>query len=95
MTVTLSLPHESSISRMITHANAALTLLLESTAEKRGGSAALPMTRQQRLRRVALLCCHFTRNLAYYRSGWSSGQLLPSSEFLGNGQWKLPRPVRA
>ncbi len=26
------------------------------------------MTRNQRLRRVALLCIHFTRNLAYYRA---------------------------
>lgn len=28
------------------------------------------MTREQRLRRVALLCCHCLRNLAYYRVGW-------------------------
>jgi hypothetical protein len=28
------------------------------------------VTRDQRIRRVALLCCHFTRNLAYFRAGW-------------------------
>jgi len=28
----------------------------------------MPMTRKQRLRRVALLCIHFTRNLAFYRA---------------------------
>jgi hypothetical protein len=27
------------------------------------------LTRRERLRRVVLLCCHFTRNLAYYRAG--------------------------
>lgn len=28
------------------------------------------MNRISRLRRVALLCCHFSRNCAYYRAGW-------------------------
>lgn len=32
------------------------------------------MTRDERIRRAALLCCHFTRNLAYYRVQW---ELLP------------------
>lgn len=27
------------------------------------------LTKRERLRRVILLCCHFTRNLAYYRAG--------------------------
>jgi len=27
-------------------------------------------TERDRIRRVALLCCHFLRNLAYYRAGW-------------------------
>ena len=27
-------------------------------------------------RRAALLCCHFTRNLAYYRAGWEEGQFI-------------------
>ena len=26
------------------------------------------MTREQRLRRCLLVCCHFARNLAYYRA---------------------------
>lgn len=29
-----------------------------------------PLTREERLRRVALVCCHFLRNLAFYRAGW-------------------------
>ena len=28
------------------------------------------MTPDQRVRRVALLCCHLARNLAYFRAGW-------------------------
>jgi len=36
------------------------------------------LTKDQRIRRVALLCCHFTRNLAYFRSGWT--ELKPKEE---------------
>ncbi len=36
------------------------------------------MTTDQRIRRVALLCCHFTRNLAYFRAGWT--ELKPRRE---------------
>jgi hypothetical protein len=40
------------------------------------------MDRQKRLRRVALLCCHFIRNLAYYDAGRDEGHLvIPASEF--------------
>ncbi|MGA7749305.1 MAG: hypothetical protein WCA63_04090 [Gallionella sp.] len=40
------------------------------------------MDRQKRLRRVALLCCHFMRNLAYYRAGWNGNHFsIPASEF--------------
>lgn len=28
------------------------------------------MDREKRLRRVLLICAHFTRNMAYYRAGW-------------------------
>jgi hypothetical protein len=31
---------------------------------------AKPMTKDQRVRRAALLCCHLTRNLAYFKAGW-------------------------
>ena len=31
------------------------------------------MTRRERLRRVAILCCTCTRNIAYYRAGWHNG----------------------
>jgi hypothetical protein len=34
-----------------------------------------------RLRNSALLCAHFTRNLAYYRAGWNGRQILcPQTE---------------
>lgn len=29
-----------------------------------------PFTERDRVRRAAILCCHFLRNLAYYRAGW-------------------------
>ena len=41
----------------------------------------LRMTRIKRLRRVALLCCHFGRNLAYYRAGWFGATLVHDSDF--------------
>jgi hypothetical protein len=37
------------------------------------------MTRQERLRRVALVCSHCTRNLAYYRAGWAGKNLVTAS----------------
>lgn len=39
------------------------------------------MTRRQRLRRVALLCAHFVRNLAYYRAGGVGKKLKRKTEF--------------
>ncbi|MFA6969953.1 MAG: hypothetical protein WC208_01005 [Gallionella sp.] len=40
------------------------------------------MDRQKRLKRVALLCCHFIRNLAYYDAGRNEGRfVIPASEF--------------
>lgn len=39
------------------------------------------MNREKRLRRVALLCCHFARNCAYYRAGWEGNQTKASNEF--------------
>ena len=46
------------------------------------------MTKDQRIRRAALLCCHLTRNLAYFKAGWSELQPKREGEFwitvLGN-----------
>src|SRR5450830_84239 len=46
------------------------------------------MTKDQRVRRAALLCCHLTRNLAYYHAVWSEFQPKHEGEFwitvLGN-----------
>ena len=39
------------------------------------------MTRNQRARRVAKLCCHCARNAAYYRSGWRNRKILVSDDF--------------
>ena len=39
------------------------------------------MTRKQRLRRVAILCCHCLRNLAFYKSGWKDGSLKIDGDF--------------
>jgi len=39
------------------------------------------MTRRQRLRRVALLCCHFLRNLAFYKAGWDGKTIKRKSPF--------------
>jgi hypothetical protein len=44
----------------------------------------LPMTRRQRLRRVGILCCHFLRNLAFYKSGWRKGKLIFKDQFWVN-----------
>lgn len=34
------------------------------------------LTRRERLRRAAILCCSCARNLAYYRAGWQDGKPL-------------------
>jgi hypothetical protein len=39
------------------------------------------MNREKRLRRVALLCCHFARNCAYYRAGWDGKKNKATNEF--------------
>lgn len=39
------------------------------------------MTREQHLRRMVLLCCHFARNFAYYRAGWDGKTLRKSTDF--------------
>ena len=38
---------------------------------------------KMRVRRAALLCCHFMRNLTFYRAGWENGQFL----FQNNQFW--------
>jgi len=39
------------------------------------------MTRSQHLRRVAILCCHCLRNLAFYKAGWHNGKIKLKSQF--------------
>jgi hypothetical protein len=42
----------------------------------------MALSKRDRLRRATLLCCHFTRNLTYYRAGLVNGKVLPErSEF--------------
>ncbi len=40
-----------------------------------------PLSRRERLRRVVLVCCHFTRNLAYYRVGHPGEPRYPNRDF--------------
>jgi hypothetical protein len=42
------------------------------------------MTRKERLRRVAILCCHCLRNLAYYKAGWHKNDLILKDQFWTN-----------
>lgn len=42
------------------------------------------MTRRKRLRRVAILCCHCLRNLAFYKAGWHNGSLILQDNFWTN-----------
>lgn len=42
------------------------------------------MTRRQLLRRVGILCCHFLRNLAFYKAGWKKGELVTNDQFFVN-----------
>jgi len=39
------------------------------------------MTPEKRIRRVALLCCHCLRNIAFYRAGWRRGKLRVNIQF--------------
>ena len=39
------------------------------------------MNRRQLIRRVVLLCAHFTRNMAYFRAGWDGPTLMRTDEF--------------
>ena len=50
------------------------------------------MAPRDRVRRSAILCCHFLRNLAYYRAGWARGAL--RQQVLGYGERKFSRYVR-
>ena len=42
---------------------------------------ALSMKRTERLSRVARLCCHCLRNIAFYRAGWRSRQIRVARPF--------------
>jgi hypothetical protein len=42
------------------------------------------MTRRQRVRRVAIICCHCLRNLAFYKAGWQGGRLVFKEHFWVN-----------
>lgn len=42
------------------------------------------MTRSQHLRRVAILCCHCLRNLAFYKAGWENGKFKFKGQFWVN-----------
>jgi hypothetical protein len=39
------------------------------------------MTRKQLLRRAGIICCHFLRNLAFYKAGWRKGVFVSREQF--------------
>jgi hypothetical protein len=39
------------------------------------------MDQKGRVRRTTILCCHFLRNAAYYRTGWEDGRLRLGGQF--------------
>ncbi len=39
------------------------------------------MTRRQRVRRTLILCCHFLRNLAFYKAGWRGDVCIRKDQF--------------
>jgi len=39
------------------------------------------MTRRERVRRTLILCCHFLRNLAFYKAGWRNRVARRKSQF--------------
>jgi hypothetical protein len=41
----------------------------------------MPLTRQQRVRRVGILCLYCLRNLAFRNAGWGRGSLIRNEEF--------------
>jgi hypothetical protein len=42
------------------------------------------MKQRDRVRGVGLLCCHFTRNVAYYQAGWVDDSFVSSDDFWRN-----------
>lgn len=42
------------------------------------------MDQRDRIRGVALLCCHCARNVAYYRAGWVEGRFISNDDFWRN-----------
>ena len=46
--------------------------------------APAPLAHRERVRRVAILCCHTLRNVAFYRAGWHGGRILNAQQFWVN-----------
>jgi hypothetical protein len=42
------------------------------------------MTHEERIRRVAIVCCHCLRNIAFYRAGWKQKKLRVRRQFWVN-----------
>jgi hypothetical protein len=40
-----------------------------------------PLTPQERIRRVTLVCTHTFRNFAFYRAGWKGAELQAKEQF--------------
>jgi len=44
----------------------------------------MALSRKDRTRRAAILCCHCLRNIAFYRAGWNGGRPRVDREFWRN-----------
>ena len=40
-----------------------------------------PLTKNERIRRVMLLCCHSMRNIAFYRAGWMGKKIRVKGQY--------------
>ncbi len=49
--------------------------------ERDGAPRAACFGRRQRVRRALILCCHFLRNLAFYRAGWRGRVCIRKDQF--------------
>jgi hypothetical protein len=41
----------------------------------------MSLSSSERVRRALIVCCHFARNLTYYRAGWNKNGLLVEIDF--------------
>ena len=60
-----------------------------NTATAQGRTSEPPLTRREKLRRTLLLCCHCSRNIAYYRVGWSIDPATRKRQLIFEDQFEI------